>query len=95
MEEIWKGYHLSELPLGRRIIEGIEAVVIWCLCAGFLVGISFGLYYLDPPDPDFETKRECNHALFELQYKVGHHWEECLELENGHWKIFDIEGNAL
>ena len=35
------------------------------------------------------TQQECRESLFLLQYNNGHHGEECLELENGYWKIFD------
>jgi hypothetical protein len=27
--------------------------------------------------------------------REGHHGEDCEELEDGHWKIFDLDGNAL
>jgi hypothetical protein len=72
----------------RRLIEGIRDIVIWCLCAGILAGFSYGMYCLTY-DPGYATQQECRHSLFLLQYDKGHDGEECLELENGHWKIFD------
>jgi hypothetical protein len=77
----------------RKIIDGLGAVVIWCLCAGVVIGIGYVLSPTD--DPGFETKQECEHVLFQIQWKNGHHGEECDELDNGHWKIFDINGDAL
>jgi hypothetical protein len=46
-------------------------------------------------DPGFETKWECDRALFRYQWAAGHHGEACEELENGHWEMFDIDGNSL
>jgi hypothetical protein len=85
----------STVPTHRKIIEGIQAVAIWCLCAGlFLWGIGYGLYCLTY-DPGFATEGECDRALSWYQWKAGHHGETCEELENGHWKIFDVDGNAF
>jgi hypothetical protein len=78
----------------QKIGEGIRAVVIWCLCAGVLVGISYGISSLTY-NPGYATKGECLRALFEIQYHNGHHGEECDELENGHWKIFGIHGEVI
>jgi hypothetical protein len=69
-------------------------VVIWCLCAGLVWGVGYGLYCLTY-DPGFATKSQCDRALFHYQWAGGHHGEACEELENGHWKIFDVDGNSL
>jgi hypothetical protein len=83
-------------PLSTQIKEGIRVVVLGCLYAGFLGAVWYGLYFLTyDPDFGFETKQECDRALFRLEYASGHHGDECDELENGHWWIFDIDGKAL
>ena len=84
----------STVPTHRKIIEGIQAVAIWFLCAGFLWGIGYGLYCLTY-DPGFATKRGCDRALSRYQWEAGHHGETCEELENGRWKIFDVDGNTF
>ena len=84
----------SKPSLFRQIVEGIQAVVIWCLCALILVGLSYGCSRLTY-EPGFAMEQECLQALSSLQYREGHHGEDCEELENGHWKIFDLDGNAL
>jgi len=93
-EDLISMYAPPKQSLGRKIAEGIQATVIWCLCAGALIGINYGLHYLGD-DPDFDTEQECHHALFALQYREGHHGERCLELENGHWYIFDINDDPV
>jgi len=93
-EDLKSMYAPPNRSLGRKIVEGIQATVILCLSAGVLVGINYGLHCLSD-DPGFETEQECHHALFALQYREGHHGERCLELENGHWGIFDINDDPV
>jgi hypothetical protein len=91
----WVTARASE-PLGTKIKDGAQALLGFCLYIGFLGAFAYGSYWLFyDSDHGFKTKGECNSALFKYQYSAGHHGEECLELENGHWWIFDLDGNAL
>ena len=67
------------------------------LCLEGIIAIHYRLVCLEyiPDHPGFATKQDCYYAVLQLHYTFGHNGEQCLELQNGRWWIFDLDGRAL
>jgi len=67
------------------------------LCLEVVIAIHYGLVCVEyiPDHPGFVTKRDCDYAVLQLQYTFGHSGEQCRELQNGRWWIFDLDSRAL